>query len=200
MVSNYEQIGRNDVLKPRFTSLQFQLQALVELGDDVSSVLEVGPGRKHFYAISKLLGYDIKTLDKYSELDQDFECDVTELTSDRAFDAVLAFEVLEHMPYEQSLTFFSELVRLSKQWIVVSLPIRHKRWRRVLKGRSPVIPDLPVVTREDHWNPHHWEVGRTSYPIDKVVSDLCSQGATLHSKFLNKYHKYHLFLSFKKTN
>jgi len=199
MVSNYEKIGRNDVLKPRFTSLQFQLESLVKLGDNVNSVLEVGPGRKYFYSMVKLLGYDIKTLDKYSELDQDFECDVTELSVDNKVDAVVAFEVREHMPYDKSLAFFEELVRLSNKWVLISLPIRHKRWRRLLKGRSPIIPDLPKVTREDHWNPHHWEVGTASYPVNRVVADLASRGTELRSKFVNRYHRYHLFLTFEKN-
>ncbi len=95
MLTIEQQIGRKDVVKPRFTSLQQQLKSVIELGDDVQSVLEVGPGRGYFLSMAKILGYEIKSLDKYSNLETDFNCDVAELEQDSAFDAVVAFQVLE---------------------------------------------------------------------------------------------------------
>jgi hypothetical protein len=95
------------------------------------------------------------------------------------------------------LPVFGELARLSKNWVVISLPTRQLRWRRILKGRSPVIPDLPPVTIEEHWKPHHWELGRKSYPIKKIIQDFSDQGAQFVHQFQNTDHRYHTFLIFK---
>ena len=195
-LTNNQEVGRNDVLKQRFSSLQYQLKSVVELAD-VQHLLKIGPGRGYFRAMAQLLGYEIKTLDRNADNHPDYDCEITELDPPMSFDAVLAFEVLEHMPYQDSIKFFSEMVRLTSRYVIVSIPTRQLRLRRIAKLRSPRLPDLLPVDREDHWKPHHWEIGRKSYPATRIVSDYCDQGVKLVRQFSNPRHKYHTFFVFE---
>ena len=87
-------------MKPRFTSLQFQLKALVELGDEPKSVLEVGPGRGYFRAIAEILGYEISTVELNPDNNPDYDCKIYELEPPDQFDLVFAFQVLKSWRYQ----------------------------------------------------------------------------------------------------
>ena len=211
---------RVDVLKPRFTSLQFQLKALVELGDEPKSVLEVGPGRGYFRAMAEILGYEISTVDLNPENNPDYDCKISELEPPDQFDVVCAFQVLEHMPYQSSLEMFQEMARLSKKWILISVPTkRHSlsvrlqvpekltrrrfglSWLRggkqlTVRMEFPRQSDLPNQEPED-WKPHHWELGRKGYPTKRFMKDLSGSGFQLVERFTNPYHDYHEYFVFK---
>jgi hypothetical protein len=221
LLTRNQSVGRNDVPKARFTSLQYQLKALIELGDEPKSVLEIGPGRGYFRVMGELLGYDVSTLDLDPENQPDYDCDIAELDMAGGFNVVCAFEVLEHMPYESSLKMFTEMLRLSSKWVVVSVPIKRNTWslrvqipERFIRRRFgttwlrggkyfSIRTELPKrsdlsLPEEGNWKPHHWELGRSSYPTGRLVRDLSNLGATLVQQFTNPSHDYHEYFVFEK--
>ncbi len=221
LLTRNQSIGRTDVLKPRFTSLQFQLKALVELGDGPKTVLEVGPGRGYFRAMAEVLGYEISTIDLDPENKPDYDCDIAKLEPSSNFDVVCAFEVLEHMPYESSLNMVREMTRLSRKWVLISVPIKRNSlavdlhiperltrrrfglaWLRegkqfAIRSEFPRRSDLPRLDRTN-WKPHHWELGRKSYPSKRFVEDLTKSGLRLVDRFTNPSHDYHEYFVFER--
>lgn len=78
----------------RFSSTRIQITSVTDLGDAVSSILEVGPGSGYFSSIAKSLYYHARTADIKSRTNPDFLGDFREIERPGRFDLVAAFEML----------------------------------------------------------------------------------------------------------
>ena len=157
------------------------------------------------------------------EHDPDYVGDIRELPQDQTFDAVMAFEVLQHMPYSESLELFETMRLFSSRYVAISLPIRRHRFSLRLQlpraitrrrfglaslrdGKEPTLQsewprtsDIAVIDRETHGNRHYWELGRKSYPTSRLISDLENAGVRLIERFGNPAHSYQEFLIFERV-
>ena len=211
----------------RFTSTQLQIASVTDLGDTVSSILEVGPGSGFFTMFTKSLGYSVKTADIKPWSDPDYLGDVRELDIEETFDLVAAFEMLQHLPYPELAPTLKKLAALSSRYVFLSIPARVHRvgfsidipglvaprrlglgWLRglhliSLKWEWPRAADLNErewTGRDDYWNPHYWEVGRKSYPRARVLGEIESAGLRiLWAKYNPKFH-HHLFVLAEKIS
>ncbi len=218
MLTTNQIIGRQDVLKPRFTSLQFQLKTIVER-DNVQSILEIGLGRGYLNSQLKLLGYKALTNDINPDNKPDYIWDIRKpFTFSKKFDLVAAFEVLEHMPYSDAQSAIKNMVHTSKRYVVFSLPYQHhyfsfgfhlpnfltrrrfglhklkegfhKKWS-ITKFPSRDLLESP----SSDYKPHHWELGTKSYPKTRFIKDV---GLNLIDSFINPFHPYHIFMVYEK--
>ena len=146
-----------------------------------SRVLEIGIGDKTPSNYLKRHGVDVTTCDIDADLEPDVLGDVRQLPfADRSFDCESAFEILEHIPWGDVDSALSELSRVSRSDVHVSVPcfgpalhlaVKLPRFRRLvnLLVRLP-IPflriDLPAG------GSHHWEIGRKHYPLKKIRAAL----------------------------
>jgi SAM-dependent methyltransferase len=81
----------------RFISYFYQTDLIKTL--QPQSILEVGVGNKTLTNYLKQYGYSVTTCDFDKKLAPDYVADIRALPfEDASFDAVLAFEVLEHLP------------------------------------------------------------------------------------------------------
>lgn len=111
----------NYIAKSRWNSFWHQIDEIQKLAPE--TVLELGPGPGIFKAIATHLGIKVETLDIDPELKPDHVASVTEMPfPDGSYDVVCAFQMLEHLPYNVSLKAFREMVRVSKHYVVISLP------------------------------------------------------------------------------
>jgi len=102
---------RSYVHKRRWASMWHQLDEVLSL--QAASVLEIGPGPGILKAMAALFDTRVETLDIDPELRPDHVASASDLPfADRAYDVVCAFEMLEHVPYEKSLSIFGELARV----------------------------------------------------------------------------------------
>ena len=117
------------VTKKRWISFFHQIDEISTLEPD--SVLEIGVGSGILGAILKnTFGIQYESLDVNRELKPDYVGSVQKLPfPDRHFDVIACFQVLEHLPYEVFEQALSELFRVSKKAVILSLP----NARRILR-------------------------------------------------------------------
>lgn len=118
----------------RFISYFFQVDLTQDFTNVGAKILEIGKGNGFFSDYMRKLGYDVTTVDFDKNLKPDVVADIRSLPlSNNSFDAVTAFEVLEHLPYEDLHQALGELKRVSKKYVLISLPYRSTGWEFVLK-------------------------------------------------------------------
>ena len=205
----------------RFSSTRFQVASVTDLGNSISSVLEVGPGNGFFASMIRSLGYTIKTADIKARTNPDYLGDFRHIEIPDTFDLVAVFEMLQHLPYDDLQETFTKLASLSNKYVLISVPSRVHRIglsidipnivapRRLglgwlsgkhelsmtwewPRGKDPVKSDWEG--REDYWNPHYWEVGRKSYPRSRLLSDIESAGLRIKWAVQNPGFRHHLFI------
>ncbi|MHB8710414.1 MAG: class I SAM-dependent methyltransferase [Minisyncoccota bacterium] len=188
----------------RFVSYYWQLKEV--LAQEPSSVLEVGAG-------DGVLGNFIKnnTAVSYTSVDiaEDVRPDVVGSVLalpfvDASFDVVCAFEVLEHLPFEQFERALRELERVSKGSVIISLP--HFGPSIKLSFKIPFLPEvhfafkIPYPRRHVFNGQHYWEIGKRGYPVSRV-RNILEKYFLIEKEFVpfgNQYH--HFFILGKKDS
>jgi hypothetical protein len=211
----------------RFSSVRLQLTSVTELGDAVSSILEVGPGSGYFSSVATNLGYDLKTADIKPITNPDYLGDFREIEVSEQFDLVAAFEMLQHIPYQELSSTLTKLASLSNRYVLISVPSHVHRFelaleipgmlapRRLglgwLRGRHSLMfrwerprsrgpSKASWEGREDYWNPHYWEVGRKNFPKSRFLRDIESSGLRVIWAKHNPRFDHHLFVLAEKTD
>lgn len=157
----------------RFVSYSYQLDLIRASG--ARSILLVGVGDGVVPGLLKKNDrLQVTTCDIDPELAPDVVGDICALPfPDATFDLVCAFEVLEHLPWEESRKAAIELARVSKSATLVSVP--HRRTGVELVLRFPFIRTLlkrdfvrlallwPVRFPQGISKQHYWEIdGRST--------------------------------------
>lgn len=185
----------------RFVSYYWQLKEVLAL--EPSSVLEIGVGDRVFGDFLKnntAVAYT--SVDVAGDLKPDVVGSVLELPfADRSFDVVCAFEVLEHLPFEQFDTAVAELCRVARSHVVISLPHFGPMFSFSLK-----IPFLPLLRfamklpfpKKHHFNgEHYWEIGKRDYSVSRIRETLSRYGP-IERDFVPFGSPYHHFFVLKK--
>ena len=210
----------------RFSSMQIQVASVTSLGGSVRSVLEIGPGSGYFSLIVKSLGYSIKTADIKTQSDPDYLGDFREVYIPEKFDLVAAFEMLQHLPYQEVPATLEKLASLSNRFVLISVPAHVHRFELAVEIPDVLTPrrlglgrlrgqhslslrwEWPRGTgpsksgwegREDYWNPHYWEVGRKGFPKSRFLSDIESSELRIMWAKYNPRFDHHLFVLAEKA-
>jgi len=169
-------------------------------------VLEVGLGLGLFKALAVHFGVAVETVDIDPELNPDHVASATDLPfADNSYDCVCAFQMLEHLPYSQSLQAFGEMVRVAKDHIVISLPDGKKIW-----PYSLYIPKIGTVVFHiarprlcfpihRFQGEHHWEINKKGYPLRKIIDDFTRLNVNMLKTYGVKMYPYHRFFVFSKV-
>jgi SAM-dependent methyltransferase len=201
-MSHYE--FSNYLSKSRWASMWHQLDEVIKL--EPRRVLEIGPGPGVFKAMVGLFGVHVETLDIDPELKPDHVASVFEMPfEDNAFDVVCAFQMLEHLPFGDSLRAFSEMSRVASHAIVISLPDSATRWPMSIYipkvGLLEFTIPKPRFRRQEHRfdGEHYWEINKRGYERTKVEKALTdNSGLHLVRTFRVQEHSYHRFYVFHK--
>jgi SAM-dependent methyltransferase len=184
----------------RWMSYYYQTKEIAERSD-IKSVLDIGPGTdflKHTLSIHR---NDItyKTLDIAEDLHPDYKGSVTEIPlPDASYDAVCAFQVLEHIQFEDFEKALSELNRVSRKYVFISLPHfgpSFEFWFKI-----PFVRRIKWATKL--WFPkehtfdgqHYWEIGKKGYSSSKVRSTITKHFSIINEyvPFENQYHHFYI--------
>jgi len=180
----------------RFVSYYWQLKEALAL--EPRSVLEVGAGDRVFgNFIKNNTEVSYMCVDIAEDLRPDVVGSVLALPfPDKSHDVVCAFEVLEHLPFEQFEKAVSELARVARTHVVLSVP--HFGPMFSLSLKIPFLPHLhiafklPFPKRHAFNGQHYWELGKAGYPAPLIRQKLSVQGRIVRDfvPFGNPYHHF----------
>ena len=186
----------------RWCSYWHQAQETLALQPD--SVLEIGVGNGLYRALLRQLGCGVTSVDVNASLQPDHVGSVTALPfADGSYACVVAFQVLEHLPYEDFRTAVSEMRRVARGHVLLSLPDAGKVWRGSLDlGRREHrwMVDKPLSKSRRHrvTGDHQWEIGKRGYPAKRIVEDLGACGLEVLRNYRAAENPYHRFLVCRK--
>lgn len=186
--------------KARWASGWHQLDEVIRIGP--KNVLEIGPGPGVFKQACRAFGVNVETLDIDSALNPDFVGSAMALPfADASYDVVCAFQVLEHLPYEIALQAFSEMTRVSRRNVVLSLPDAKRVWQYRFHiptlGSYTLLVPRPAFKLEKHEfnGEHYWEVNKQGYDLARIIQDFSKFSVLVRTYrvFENPYHRLFVF-------
>ena len=188
----------------RWCSIWHQINEVKQLNP--SSVLEVGGGLGVFKASIACFGVKVKTVDVAEDLRPDIVGSVTDLPiDDNAFDVTCAFQVLEHLPYENFRRSVSEMLRVSRKGVVISLPFYQPGYNNLITipkiGKKQIFIPRPLIREKPLPNggEHFWEINRQGYPLKRIRNDLNQLECSIKHEIRVPENPYHYFFALIKT-
>jgi len=183
--------------KERWISYWYQINEVLKTRPE--KVLEVGIGNKTVSDYLRKLGITVVTADVDKSLEPDYVCSVTELSkyfNENEFDTVLCAEVLEHIPFEYFEKALEELWKVSKMYVILSLPHFGVGFSLSLKipllKRINITVKIPLPLRHVFDGQHYREVGKKGYSLGKILKIL-SKLFYIEKTYIvpeNPYHKF----------
>lgn len=187
----------------RWASYHTQIKETLLLSPE--SILEVGPGDgvyRNYLESQTNVRY--QSLDIDPELKPDIVGSVTAIPlPDDAVDYVMAFEILEHLPFEQFSVALKEIARVASHGAIVSLP--HFGPPIKLLCKLPFLPEISFSFKIPYMPPHHfngqhyWELGKKGYTVSRIRKEL-ERYFVVEKHFVpfeNQYH--HFFILAKRA-
>jgi len=189
--------------KQRFCSYWHQIHEILLLKQN--EVLEIGVGNRFVSNYLRERGINIVTLDIDKELKPDVVGSVLDIPfRDNSFQIVACYELLEHLPYEYVAKALSEISRVSKQYVILSLPDVNRVYRIYIYipkiGEIKRLLPLPRIRKPIHKfdGQHYWEIGKAGYSLKRVVGDMQKEGLQLERTYRVFEHPYHRFFILRK--
>ena len=160
------------VARDRWMNYFVQLRMVVDLKPE--TVLEIGVGNRVVCDTLGKLGVKVTTLDVAEDLKPDIVASVTQMPlADKSFDTVLAAEVLEHIPWEEFPQAMREIHRVSKRYVVITLP--HSGYTFSFSWKVPLLPSQRWIFKIPHFwkkhvfsGEHYWEMGKSGFPVRRI--------------------------------
>lgn len=116
----------------RFISYYFQIKTVLESSGQ--TVLEIGAGGNLVASYLKDIGLQVTTCDFDIQVNPDIVADVRSIPcANKTYDTVLACQILEHIPFTDVPQALSELARIARQRVIISVPYRATLFECVIK-------------------------------------------------------------------
>ena len=187
--------------KSRWISYWHQIDEVLRLKS--KNILEIGAGNKTVSNYFKNQGLKVIVLDIDERLGPDVVGDVLKMPfENNSFDAVLCAEVLEHLPFEKFEETLAELKRVTKKYVVLSLP--HFGHSIKLNFKIPLIKEkrfairLPFPVKHHFNGEHYWEIGKKGYPVAKI-RQIIKKYFIIKKDFIPFENQYHHFFFLETT-
>lgn len=185
----------------RWVSYFFQIEHVLKTKP--GSVLEIGVGDgvlRDYLKSNTEIAYT--SLDIADDLKADVIGSVLKMPfADSSFDTICAFEVLEHLPFEQFENALAELKRVSRGSVILSLPHFGPPVKFLLK--LPFLPEIkisfkiPYPRKHVFDGQHYWEVGKQGFPPARIRATL-SKHFVIEKELVPFENQYHHFFILKK--
>lgn len=186
----------------RFISYYFQFKEVTSL--PVESLLEIGIGNGIVSAGLRQMGYKVTTCDFDASVQPDVVADVRHLPlPDQSQDLVMACQILEHLPFEEFEAALRELMRVSRKYVLISLPRRHTGFELIVK-----FPGIQTLLKRSYIDlaaliplrfpgfaesgQHYWEIDAWQVSL-KRVKEVMERVGVVKKVFSPPMNKYHVF-------
>ena len=194
---NHKKGERYYVDEARWMSYYYQMRAILSNAKG-GYILEVGPGNNFMKKLLKdsVRKHDTFDIDKNSNPTYSLVSEL-EAISDELYDLTCAFQVLEHMPYQEALQLLDLLFAKTRKTVVLSLPVAIPTWRIFaslprLRDKKIIINNFFVKKKSPKFDgTHHWELENRGHEIPKFEKYLSKWGDV--RSFRNFYNPYHHF-------
>lgn len=186
---------------PRMITYWYQAEAVRRCGGE--EIMEIGLGMGLTTWILRRWGLHVTSLDIDPALGPTCAGDIRKLPfADNSFDTILAAEVLEHLPYSDFEICLSELRRVTRSHVVITLPC-------ALVGvhlgiNLPLLEPIFIAFGFRQWThprfdgQHYWELGRRGYPKRRIRRSIERSGLTIAREFRPGLSLYNYFFVLKK--
>jgi ubiquinone/menaquinone biosynthesis C-methylase UbiE len=171
------------------------------------NILEIGIGNGFVSDYLRKKGFKVTTLDIDKNLNPDIIGNVLNIPfSNKSFDMVACFEVLEHLPYDNFTKALNEIYRVCYKYTIISLPDINRVCRfnieipklGEIKKLIP-IPRFKKVTLKPG-GVHFWEIGVKNYPLQRIRSDIENVGFIIQNTYRIYEYPFHRFFILKKKS
>jgi 2-polyprenyl-3-methyl-5-hydroxy-6-metoxy-1,4-benzoquinol methylase len=180
--------------RERWMSYWHQIRAVMKVRPQ--RVLEIGPGSGVFRSYLQRAGITVKTLDIDAGRDVDYVADVTKLDTtlpaDAQFDAICAFQILEHIPFAEFEAALAAIAKRATPHVFISLPYRGLRIRWAFWWGDHLLTlghKFMLPWRHKPIPEHYWELGYP-YTATKITKILAKHFEVVERGFVreNPYH------------
>jgi len=181
----------------RWVSYWYQISEVLKLEPD--NLLIIGIGDGFVVDILKRNIPEVKTLDIDKKLSPDIVSSVGDMPlENNSFDVILCAEVLEHLPFERFERILSELKKVSRKYVILSLP--HFGPPLKFSVKFPFISELklaykiPYPRRHIFQGEHYWEIGKRGYS-PKKIRRIIQKYFKIEKEFIpfeNQYHHFYI--------
>lgn len=175
--------------KTRWLSFFYQIEILQDV--KAKSILEIGPGNGLATYVLRDRGVQVTTVDIDPDLKPDIVADVEKLPlADNTVDVVCAFEVLEHMPFELFLENLKEMSRVSKKYVIISLPDRrrilfHLLFKIPFLNYKNIFIKIPSFKKHVFDGQHYWEIGKKGYSVSNIKKHIEKAGLIIKDDYVH---------------
>jgi len=188
----------------RWSSYWYQIKEVLQVAP--SSILEIGVGDKVLANYLKNnTSIEYYSLDIAEDLQPDIIGDIENLkdVNNNSYDLVCAFEVLEHLPFEKFEIILDGLKRVSRKWVIISLP----HWGRhfAIEIKLPFFDKIKwqykcnLFPIEHRFNSqHYWEIGKSGYNLKNVRQKIEESGFKIVKDYVAFESPYHHFFVLEK--
>ncbi len=189
--------------KGRFVSYWYQITKAYEFCN--KSLLEIGIGTSFVSNYLRNIGLEVITIDIDIDLKPDIVAGIQNLPiRSFSFDIILCCQVLEHIPFRYFKPVITELYRISKKYIIISLPNRmhffclNLRLYPIFQKQFKLTLPSYILPKHRFDGEHYWEIGKKGYPLSKIKSIFRSQSLRLLQEFRNPEKPLHHFFLLQK--
>lgn len=189
--------------KERWLSYWYQINEVFE--SKQNNILEVGIGNRLVADYLKKRGFKVTTCDIDEQLKPDIVASVDNLPfKQNSFDFVLCSQVLEHIPFDMVPKALQNLRRVTRQWVLISLPDFSITYFHFAFKLIPFIPKvsksikLRLPVKHTFSGEHYWEIGKRGYSLSKIRNLLKAAGFRIVKDYLPEENLFHHFFLLKK--
>lgn len=185
----------------RWSSYWYQIKEILD--SKPNSVLEFGCGDGVVGDyIRKNSQIQYASADNDEKLKPDHILNISDFDlSGKKFDTVCAFEVLEHLPFEQFKKCLGNLKNISNKYVLISLPHWGRHFSFAFQipcfGKKKFQFKLSTGKEHKYNGEHYWEIGKKGYTLKKVISEISETGLQVAKHYICHESPYHHFFILK---
>ena len=211
MTNHMQQIKAKDfhfskyVSKKRWISFFHQIDEISSM--DPESILEIGVGSGVTGIVFKNIFNKIyESMDIDCDLNPDHIGSVIEMPfTDNQFDVVGCFQVLEHLPYDDFKKSLTEIFRVAKKGVIISLPNSRKTLRQFfsrLFSKNIGKYLSRKIKQYKHGDQHYWEINSKGHSLKNITKIITNISGNFDFKLVKNYrvweNPFHHFFILKK--